>query len=54
VAFTNGMTRTIWLLTYGATRFPMMCDTDEAELLQLLAGFPDGKPQTIKMLLDSG
>jgi hypothetical protein len=54
VGFTNGITRTIWLLTYGAKYFPVMCRTDNADLLQLLAGLPDGKPRTIKKLLNSG
>jgi len=30
-----------------------MCKTENADLLQLMAGFPDGKPQMIKELLDS-
>lgn len=51
ISFTNGITRTIWLLTYGAKCIPVMCDTQNAELLQMMAGLPDGKPQTIKELL---
>jgi len=44
IGFTDGVTRTIWLLAYGAKCFPVMCRTENAELLQLMAGFPDGKP----------
>jgi len=54
IGFTVGIIQTIWLLTYGAKCLPVMCRTESAELLQLLAGLPDGKPQTIKALLESG
>jgi len=54
IGFTVGVAQTIWLLTHGAKCFPVMCKTENAELLQLLAGLPDGKPQTIKELLESG
>ena len=54
VTFSNGITRTIWLLTYGAEYFPVMCGTSNAELLQLMAGRPEGKPKTIRALLDLG
>jgi len=53
ITFTNGVTRTIWLLTYGAKCFPVMCKTENADLLQLMAGLPDGKSQTVKELLVS-
>lgn len=36
--FTDGITRTIWLLTFGAKSFPVECSTAEAPLLQKLAG----------------
>lgn len=51
IGFTNGITRTIWLLAYGAKCFPVMCRTDNAELLQLMAGLPDGQPKKISELL---
>lgn len=39
VDFINGITRTIWLLTHGATWFPVICYTkDEADLLAAAAG----------------
>jgi len=53
ITFTNGITRAVCLLTYGATCFPVMCKAENADLLQLMAGFSDGRPQTIKALLDS-
>lgn len=36
--FTDGVTRTIWLLTFGAKSFPVQCSTAEAPLLQKLVG----------------
>ena len=39
LAFTNGITHTIWLLTAGAKAFPVECDLKSAALLQALAGF---------------
>lgn len=36
--FTDGITRTIWLLTFGAKSFPVICSTSEAPLLQKLVG----------------
>ncbi|QDQ40187.1 hypothetical protein E3226_007125 [Legionella geestiana] len=36
--FTNGITRTIWLLANGATCFPVMTDNKSYELLKLYAG----------------
>lgn len=36
--FTDGITRTIWLLTFGAKSFPVECSTAEAPLLQKLVG----------------
>lgn len=44
LGFTSGVTRTIWLLTQGATVFPVECSIDEASELQELAGLPDGRP----------
>lgn len=51
ITFTDGITRTIWLLTHGAQYFPVMCDRSNAELLQLMAGEPDGKALSLKELL---
>lgn len=36
--FTDGITRTIWLLSFGAKSFPVQCSIAEAPLLQRLAG----------------
>lgn len=38
VAFTNGVTRTIWLLANGFSEFPVECSCDEASRLRELAG----------------
>jgi len=37
-AFTNGVTRTIWLLANGAESFPVMTDKSSYELLKSCAG----------------
>ncbi len=36
--FTDGITRTIWLLTFGAKSFPVECSTAEAPLMKKLVG----------------
>lgn len=51
IAFADGITRTIWLMTYNTPCFPVLCDTKDADLLQVLAGLPGGKPQTMSELL---
>ena len=38
VAFTNGITRTIWLLAQGSSSFPVEVDSEEADLLNKHAG----------------
>lgn len=38
VSFTNGITRTIWLLSQGCTAFPVMCNMPGAHGLFLAAG----------------
>lgn len=40
-AFTNGITRTIWLLANGAEYFPVMTDRNSYELLKSCAGIMD-------------
>lgn len=49
--FTNGITRTIWLLTAGAKSFPVECRTESAPLLQELAGATDSEFLTIEQLI---
>jgi len=51
IAFTNGITRSIWLLTYGAAAFPVEIRTEQAERLQQLAGVPGGQPMTVAELV---
>lgn len=51
LGFTNGITRTIWLLANGATVFPVECALDEAAELQQLAGLPDGRPVALSELI---
>lgn len=49
--FTNGITRTIWLLTAGAKSFPVECSTESAPLLQELAGTADSQFLSIEQLI---
>jgi hypothetical protein len=51
LGFTNGVTRTIWLLTQGAAVFPVDCSVDEASELQKLAGVPGGRPVLLSDLI---
>lgn len=41
VNFTNGVTRTIWLLTQGCRVFPIKCETPGAEELYGIAAAPE-------------
>ena len=50
VSFTDGITRTIWLMSHGATYFPVECPTEEAGLLQDAAGLQGGMPVTVEAL----
>jgi hypothetical protein len=51
IGFTNGITRTIWLLANGAKSFPIECNTESAAMLHALAG--SGKePITVTELLN--
>ena len=54
LGFTNGVTRTIWLLTAGAPVFPVECSKREATLLQELAGIPGGSFKTVDELVKTG
>lgn len=49
-SFDNGITRTIWLMTHGASHFPVSCDASEAPLLQAHAGAAGGEFQLISLL----
>ncbi|QQC67846.1 plasmid fertility inhibition factor family protein [Paraburkholderia ginsengisoli] len=51
VSFSDGITRTIWLLTHGARVFPVMCSVSEAPLLKQLAGLPGGSFCTVDQLV---
>lgn len=51
LGFTNGITRTIWLLANGAKVFPVECALDEADELQKLAGVPGGRPVVLSELI---
>lgn len=51
VGFTNGITRTIWLLANGAKAFPIECSIDEAHALHADAGVPDIPVVTVHDLL---
>ena len=50
VAFSNGITRTIWLLVHGAEYFPVECDASGAEALARAAGYDGPEYQTVGTL----
>lgn len=49
--FTDGVTRTIWLLTNGASHFPVECSTQNAPLLQNLVGTVGTRYCTVDQLV---
>lgn len=51
LSFTNGVTRTIWLLTAGATVFPVEVQQRDAALLQEMAGVAGGSVKTVEQLV---
>lgn len=51
VAFSNGVTRTIWLAAHEAECFPVECHVREADRLQELAGVPGTQWRTVADLL---
>lgn len=51
VALTDGITRTIWLLAYGAPYFPVECDIEDAPHLQRFAGLAGECFKTVDQLL---
>jgi hypothetical protein len=52
IGFTDGITRSIWLMSHGARFFPIRCTISGAEKLHDLAGAPGSKVWTVKSLLD--
>lgn len=52
VDFTNGITRTIWLLAVGAKAFPVECRGNSARLMAEVAGVPEKPPATVQGLLE--
>jgi hypothetical protein len=54
LGITDGVTRTIWLLTQGAQRFPVHCSRSEADLLHELAGIAGGRPWSFAELAATG
>lgn len=53
VGFTNGITRTIWLLANGCQEFPIECEIEGAKLLHKLVGVPNSPVQTVESLTSS-
>lgn len=51
LSFSDGVTRTIWLLSFGAKHFPVKCSIKEAPLLQALAGIPGGRFRSVDELI---
>lgn len=50
VSFGDGITRTIWLLTNGAVRFPVECSESSARVLAEAAGVEGGCCRTVAHL----
>lgn len=50
VGFSNGISRTLWLLVHEATAFPVECATNEADELQHLVGVDWASWQTVDEL----
>ena len=50
LTFTDGVTRTIWLLTHGVTAMPVKCAMADAARLQALAGVDGGQPVAVGTL----
>ena len=44
ILFTNGVTRTRWLIYRGATSFPVAVEESSAEVMHALIGLPDQAP----------
>lgn len=53
VGFTNGITRTIWLLANGAAAFPIECSAKTAHALHATAGLAEYPVSTVAKLLTS-
>ncbi|MCA7888881.1 hypothetical protein LGM58_37515 [Burkholderia contaminans] len=51
ISFTNGITRTIWLLAARAERFPVSCSAGDATLLHQLVGADDTEPHLVVDLI---
>lgn len=51
LGFTNGYTRTIWLLANGATAFPIECSIKEAGVVHAVAGLNDFPVSTVAELI---
>lgn len=50
LSFTDGVTRTIWLLSHGARIMPVKCPVGDAALLQELAGVDGSHPALVDTL----
>lgn len=50
VGFTNGITRTLWLLVHRAAAFPVECRTACSSSLNILAGATVCRPRTVQEL----
>jgi hypothetical protein len=51
LGFTNGITRTIWLLANGAKVFPVECALKKSDELQDLTGVPGGRLVVLSELI---
>ena len=50
LSFSDGVTRTIWLLTHGVQAMPVKCPMADAARLQALAGVDGGQPVAVGTL----
>lgn len=53
VGFTNGITRTIWLLSHGCTAFPIECEMPGARELHRVAAAPNTPFHTVGELAEA-
>src|SRR5450830_445673 len=51
ISIRDGVTRSIWLMTFGTSAFPVEVSTKQAGLLQHFAGLPGGHPIAVSDLI---
>jgi hypothetical protein len=51
IGFTDGVTRTLWLLANGARAFPVICSLPEAAAIYMMAGTPTSRVLPVAQLI---